>query len=300
MDDIFEQVSALLEENLDPDMAGVIDLNATAKSHGSGVVLSAAHKRLANASVEGSLGVCYEGSVSDTDYTFETVLNAGENTQINLTLSNLFGLGDTFGYKSEVSHGVGNETSHSVEWERSSDNFSTTFALEKPDGDSGILAEPSLVYSHEGTQVGLSAKYDGGAARFLKGAFAMSQKLADVTLAFVAGVSREEGGTEVSFDAGVNFEASERLTLGGAFSRSTGAEAEVSVGGRYDLENGVEVKAKATTAGLYALAWTVLLSSHLTATLLLQHSMGTPRSGLTLTYDSTEEDADAGDPSVED
>eukprot|EP01061_Rhynchopus_euleeides_P010890 TRINITY_DN20450_c0_g1_i1.p1 TRINITY_DN20450_c0_g1~~TRINITY_DN20450_c0_g1_i1.p1 ORF type:complete len:301 (+),score=113.74 TRINITY_DN20450_c0_g1_i1:42-944(+) len=298
MDGIFEEVSGLLNDGLEEDMAGSLRVVGRGRSQAAGVVISGEHKRGADAAVDASLGACYEGSFGgDTEYSFETVFHQGNSTDVNCSISNLLGMAaDSFSYSAEISHAEGNQVSHTCEWSRDSDGITSGVKLERPTPSSGLLVEPSLVVSQDGTTLGGMLRYDGGAARLVKAAFALSQRVRDVTLAFTAGLDREDG-PKYSFDCGFNYLASDKLQAGGTLSRTSQSPIEIALGGRYELEPGVSLTAKATTAGLYAVAWSVLISSHLTATLLLQHRThsGSPGGGLTLSYDNTEDEVEADD-----
>ena len=293
MDDIFENISSLFD-GLDPDMAGVVEVTGKGRSRAGGVVISAEHKRLPDASIEGSLGATYEGTIGGMEYSMDTCFQQGDATEVTWNVQNLFGMsGDSFSYGVEVAHSEGNNVAHNCEWTRELENLQHTIKLSRASSSAPLTVEPSVVYNKGSIAVGASASYDGGLARMVKAAVAFSQKVNDLAMAFTAGVDREEGN-EYFFDCGFKMEPTEDFSAGAMLSRKSGSRDELTLGAEYTIEPGLSVKAKITTAGLYATAWTVLLTSHLTATLLLQHKNGVPGGGLSLAFDNTEDEEGGG------
>eukprot|EP01063_Lacrimia_lanifica_P010294 TRINITY_DN17005_c0_g1_i1.p1 TRINITY_DN17005_c0_g1~~TRINITY_DN17005_c0_g1_i1.p1 ORF type:complete len:379 (+),score=123.37 TRINITY_DN17005_c0_g1_i1:50-1138(+) len=238
-----------------------------------------------------------------------------------------------FGVKGELSNDADGDSTHEVTVEiEKPDLFQHTIHASKLSSpgsenattlsygriENGLQITNSVTYPHsDSTTLGAAFSYDGGAAQLVKGAVTAAHRLANATLAFLATASHEGKESTYSFTTGVRFDVSENIKVAGTYTTessvaATGSaagsargssaslasctapegEQAIAIAGQYDVSNHVSLKAR-YQGGLYSFMATVLLSAHLTATLLLQQGTGpdagpATRGGVVLTYDDSE------------
>eukprot|EP01064_Diplonema_japonicum_P039134 TRINITY_DN9742_c0_g2_i1.p1 TRINITY_DN9742_c0_g2~~TRINITY_DN9742_c0_g2_i1.p1 ORF type:complete len:315 (+),score=49.08 TRINITY_DN9742_c0_g2_i1:341-1285(+) len=303
-DDIYAAGDELMFDGFDPENIGVIEVTGSGRSKPGNVVVNASHRRLNDGSNEGSLGFGYEGVLYEAEYSLETVLNAGNSTEVSGNLTAPLGFkGNSFNLSAELSHEGDNDT-YSFEWQKEpveSDNgFSMSLkASKESEPTSGVMVTPAVSYSWQGMRAGVKLLFDGGVGKLAGSAYAMSQTVQNLSLAFLyLRGDQNNSESETKFTCNAVFDASEKCRLGAAYTKPQGSSSVISIASQYTLDENLQLKSRIDTTGLFAIACTLLISAKLSITMFLQQQRGvelSARGGLTISYNGDEEEQNGGE-----